>query len=37
MFERVDGFLRIAIDELRATPRTLSGFAAHYLNETGCV
>lgn len=37
VFERVDGFLRFAIDELRATPRTLSGFAAHYLNETGCV
>ncbi len=33
----LEGFLRFAVDELRATPRTLSGFAQHYLDETGCV
>ncbi len=37
VFDRLDAFLRFAIDELRCTPRTLTGFCGHYLGETGCV
>ncbi|MCA9541693.1 MAG: hypothetical protein KC620_22505, partial [Myxococcales bacterium] len=35
LFGRLDAFLRHAVDTLRAHPRTLSDFAAHYLDEGG--
>lgn len=35
LFERIEGLLRYVVDELRATPRTLSGFAEHYLGARG--
>ena len=37
VYANVEGFLRYAVDELRATPRTLGEFAGHYLDDTACV
>ncbi len=37
LFGEVEDFLRYAVDGLRATPRTLSDFARHYIGETACV
>lgn len=33
LFETLEGYLRFAVDDLRAVPRTLSGFARHYLES----
>ncbi len=37
LFGELESFLRYAVDGLRATPRTLGGFARHYLDDTACV
>jgi hypothetical protein len=34
-FEALDDFMRLAVDGLRATPRTLTRFAHHYLSDCG--